>query len=59
LERIVLATDIQAAICQNQEILIALFVLAEKWKIKLKICSALLQVTWQHRYVAGNVATPL
>jgi hypothetical protein len=43
-----LATDNEAAVCQNQAILIALFVLAQKWKIKLKICSALPQVTWQH-----------
>jgi len=47
---IILATDNQAAIGQNQEILIALLVLAQKWKIKLKICSSLPQVTWQHRF---------
>jgi hypothetical protein len=47
IKRIVLATVNEAAICQNQAILISLFVLAQKWKIELKICSALPQVTWQ------------
>jgi hypothetical protein len=48
----VLAKYNEAAIGQNQETLIALFVLAEKWKINLKICSAFPQVTWQHRFTA-------
>jgi hypothetical protein len=44
-----LATDEGAAIGQNQEILNTLFLLFEKLKTKLNICSALPPVTWQHR----------
>ena len=46
----VLASHNEFEICQNQEILIALFVLAEKLKVKLKLCSVFPQVTWKHRF---------